>query len=268
MTSTSQKPKRSTLSEEKKPLFLTNPDGTMSEAIPPGYKERTPPRTPRSGFIPDLFGDGDGLNVTEEYVYLYSRHERLFASLLCMQFCLELGFIGLSVYNAEYIIQEIFILYHPSGASLSSLRNVFWGVFIMDAVFFCIYYGLGANSVISARPKNYEWFSNICLVGIMGQVSLAYLNKFNLVIFFLRMLGYVYAKYLKTLSQSMELLGQPWHRFKRFSIDDLIVRFQQAGITWQHMCRKINLIICPIKTRDCQRHGWVFIYQPISFVVW
>ena len=45
------------------------------------------------------------------------------------------------------------------------------------------------------------------LLGIAGGIALACLNKFNLVQFALRLVAYIYSKFLKTLAHNMELAG-------------------------------------------------------------
>ena len=43
----------------KNPILIQNPDGTIAEGIPPGYKEKSPRQSPRIGFGQDglLWGE-------------------------------------------------------------------------------------------------------------------------------------------------------------------------------------------------------------------
>lgn len=45
------------------------------------------------------------------------------------------------------------------------------------------------------------------LFGIAGGIAMACLNKFNLVQFALRLVAYIYSKFLKTLAHNMDLAG-------------------------------------------------------------
>merc|ERR1719316_1819183 len=68
------------------PIFLENPDGSMLEGVPPGYKDPTPPRSPRGihgqpwGVLPvglDDLDNANGITLAEEVDFIYGRHERL-----------------------------------------------------------------------------------------------------------------------------------------------------------------------------------------------
>jgi len=183
------------------PIFLENPDGSMAEGIPPGFKDATPPRSPRMQGV----GWWDE-NMALEFEYIYSRHEKLFLSLLLMEFVVELTFNVMYVYYAEYSVREVSLVYH--GFELRSLWIIFWVLFGAEIAYCFFYYGLGFMAIYKNRPSYYKYFAHVALLGILGQVLLAYMNKFNLLVFFLRLMAYIYAKFLRNLLQSLFLLPQ------------------------------------------------------------
>lgn len=198
------------------PIFLENPDGSMLEGVPPGYKDPTPPRSPRGlngqpWVLPVGIDDLDaanGLTLAEEVDFIYGRHERLLASLLLVQFLLELAYNFVYVLHSEPSIIEVVTLYR-NNISRKTAEVVFWTMFGTQAAYSVGYYSVAIYAIWVKRPHAYRMFANWCLVGIAAQVFLAYINKFNLLVFFLRLLSYIYAKFLQNLSLSLQLLPQP-----------------------------------------------------------
>ncbi|CEM14801.1 unnamed protein product [Vitrella brassicaformis CCMP3155] len=188
------------------PVFFQNPDGSYLEGVPPGYKERTPPRSPRLPDVNGWFDELDAPTLGEEFLFIYTRHEKLFLSLLLMELLIEVTFNAMYVYYRNYTVREVAIIYHGV-LSLQTLWTIFWVMFAIESAYEVAFYATGFWAVISDRPSAYQWFSQIALFGILGQVVLAYMNKFNLLIFFFRLMAYIYAKFLRNLRQSLALLG-------------------------------------------------------------
>lgn len=182
-------------------VFLAHPDGSISEGIPPGYKEVSPPHSPR----PSLLWWDD--IMAAEFDFIYSRHEKLFLSLLLMEFVVEFTFNVMYLFYAEYSVHEVGRVYHT--LSEHTLWTIFWAMFVCEVLYCALYFACGFGAVWSTRPKLYKWFAHIAFAGILGQVILAYMNKFNLLIFFLRLMAYIYAKFLRNLLLSLYLLPQP-----------------------------------------------------------
>jgi len=197
------------------PIFLENPDGSMLEGVPPGYKDPTPPRSPRGlngqpWVLPvglDDLDTANGLTLAEEIDFIYGRHERLLGSLLLVQFLLELAYNFVYILHSEPSIIEVVTLYR-NNISRRSAEVIFWTMFGTQAAYAVGYYCVACYALWVKRPHAYRAFANWCLVGIAAQVFLAYINKFNLLVFFLRLLSYIYAKFLQNLSLSLQLLPQ------------------------------------------------------------
>mmetsp|Transcript_24315 Transcript_24315/g.58954 ORF Transcript_24315/g.58954 Transcript_24315/m.58954 type:complete len:213 (-) Transcript_24315:119-757(-) len=188
-------------SDDKKPqvpVFLQNPDGTFAEGVPPGYKEKTPPQSPRG--MASWWDE----SLADEFELIYSRHEKLFLSLLLMQLIIEVTFNVMYVYYAKYSMEEVAEVYRHFPKK--TLWIMFWIMFGFELAFCVVYYTFGFLAIAKNRPSYYRYFSNIALVGILSQVLLAYMNKFNLLVFFLRLMAYIYSKFLRNLLQSVLLL--------------------------------------------------------------
>lgn len=186
---------------EPSAVFVAQPAGNLLVGAPQGYKDKTPPGTPRIGDTPLAWADE---SLLAEFEYIFMRHEKLFLALLLMEFVVEAVFNCMYVYYASYAVHEVAHVYHS--LSIHTLWVILGVMWIGEICFCATYYSMGFLSVWATKPHYYEWFSRVALVGIFGQVLLAYMNKFNILVFFLRLLSYIYSKFLRNLLQSMSLL--------------------------------------------------------------
>jgi len=187
--------------DEPSAVFVSQPGGNMSFGTPAGYKEKTPPGTPRLDGIALAWAD-DGLIA--EFEIIFMRHEKLFLALLIMEFAVEAVFNCMYVYYAKYAVHEVAHVYQS--LSMHTLWMIVGVMWFGELSYCAVYYSMGFLAVWATKPYYYQWFASIALVGIFGQVLLAYMNKFNILVFFLRLLSYIYAKFLRNLLQSMSLL--------------------------------------------------------------
>lgn len=199
------------------PIFLQNPDETITEAIPSNYRYPKKLRRTCDGAPGQNDEDSDVsnghvsewafANMHREVDYLYSRHERILLLLLTVQILLQ------GLYAVVYILRmrdgssivEFMAMYswHINPRMAESL---FWTIFGIQVVYTFVYYVFAGLAVWNKRPKRYRIFANYSIAGIAGLVLLAYVDKFNLIIFFLHLLVYVYARFLQGLTASLVLL--------------------------------------------------------------
>mmetsp|Transcript_10154 Transcript_10154/g.22875 ORF Transcript_10154/g.22875 Transcript_10154/m.22875 type:complete len:221 (-) Transcript_10154:75-737(-) len=194
------------------PIFLENPDGTITEAIPSNFRQQAQKirHERRHSDMNDSDSSGSVSDSTtntmyQEVDFLYSRHERVLILLLCTQFCLEVLYDVVYVVRMEQSVMEFLAMYswrlQPRSAEL-----FFWIIFVFQVFYGIAYYAIAGVAIWTKRPKNYRLFANWSLVGIVVLVLLAYVDKFNLLIFFLRLLAYIYARFLQGLTASLLLL--------------------------------------------------------------
>mmetsp|Transcript_114537 Transcript_114537/g.160824 ORF Transcript_114537/g.160824 Transcript_114537/m.160824 type:complete len:240 (+) Transcript_114537:125-844(+) len=197
------------------PIFVENPDGSITEAVPSDAKQARPKgdrgdrgRRESNDGDSDSSGSGsnaNGISMSQEVEFLYSRHERVFMLLLFIQFVLE------SLYAAVFVVRM-----RPSMFELEAMYNweispktaaaVLWTTLVIQVLFGIVYYFMAVLSIWTKRPKHFQMFAKTCLCGVVGLVLLAYADKFNLPIFFLRLLAYIYARFLQGLTASILLL--------------------------------------------------------------
>eukprot|EP00408_Alexandrium_pacificum_P023237 CAMPEP_0171197428 /NCGR_PEP_ID=MMETSP0790-20130122/22408_1 /TAXON_ID=2925 /ORGANISM="Alexandrium catenella, Strain OF101" /LENGTH=240 /DNA_ID=CAMNT_0011662673 /DNA_START=83 /DNA_END=805 /DNA_ORIENTATION=- len=196
------------------PIFLENPDGTITEAIPTNYRE--PKAASRATGSSRRSADGDsdsGLSegaaatMYQEVDFLYSRHERVLMLLLLTQFCLEVLYLIVYVLHMQdgWSLLEFVAMYNTR-ANHRAIEMIFWVIFTIQVVYGTAYYIIAILAIYTKRPKQYQLLANFSIFGIAGLILLAYVDKFNLIIFFLHLLSYIYARFLQGLTASLVLL--------------------------------------------------------------
>lgn len=204
---------------QKGPIFLENPDGSIAEAIPSNTAEckLKKGRRPNGNRARDGSESEEGsvdsrssaeiaaANMAQEVDLLYTRHERVFAILLVAQLALEVLYGTVFVVRMRPSVIEFVAMYNWE-ISTSAAEVVLWTAFALQVSYGLIYYVMAVMAIWSKRPKDYRIFASCSLCGVVGLVLLAYVDKFNLPIFFLRLLAYIYARFLQGLTASLALL--------------------------------------------------------------
>lgn len=191
------------------PIFLENPDGTITEAIPSTHKEKG--KSGNRGADGNSDGSSGSLSeaaaasMYQEVDFLYSRHERVFMVLLLTQLLLEI------LYDVVYILRMkedllVFMEMYQYRIQPKVAEVIFWLVFFVQLLYSVVYFSIAIVAMYTKQPKQYQLFANWSLAGIVGLVFLAYIDKFNLLIFFLRLLAYIYSRFLQGLTASLMLL--------------------------------------------------------------
>jgi len=194
------------------PIFLENPDGTITEAIPSDYKTEKLKAGRRGGIFDGTDSDGSlgsqdamAASMYQEVDFLYSRHERVLMLLLFTQLCLEVLYDVVYIVRMEPSVMEFLAMYNWRMEKRAA-EMIFWFIFVLQVTYSVAYYIIAAVAMWTKRPKQYRLFANWSLIGIVALVLLAYVDKFNLLIFFLRLLAYIYARFLQGLTASLLLL--------------------------------------------------------------
>lgn len=195
------------------PMFLENPDGTITEAVPSdrpdAIKKPYGGGDAADGDIEGTDGSDDGLATAyQDFECLYCRHERIFLVLLSLQLSLEILYGFVFVVRMEPSIMELRTMYDLQ-VSHKSAKEVLWALFGAEVVYSLVYYIFVGLAIWTRRPKRFQVFATWSLGGAVFLALLAYVGKFNLPIFFLRLLTYIYARFLQGLTSSLMLLPPP-----------------------------------------------------------
>lgn len=182
-----------------RPIFIENPDGSLSKGVPQGFKESTPPSTPRVQVLDTTMVDADIVRVL-------ARHETLFLALLLLDLIVECSFEAMHMSYRDDAIFELSLIY-PS-VSKPVLCSIYWCAFVAEFIYCAVYFVMGVTAAVRSKPHLYHRFSTIALMGTLGQLPLAYLNRFNLLIFFLRFIAYAYARFQWNLLQGIMLIRE------------------------------------------------------------
>mmetsp|Transcript_5620 Transcript_5620/g.16074 ORF Transcript_5620/g.16074 Transcript_5620/m.16074 type:complete len:196 (-) Transcript_5620:111-698(-) len=176
------------------PIFVQNPDGSLAKGTPPGFKESTPPSSPRG---PEVQFP---VVINADIVRALARHEIVFLGMLAMQFIVEMCFQALHIQCSGDAIFELSLIY-PSWP----VNWVYWTVSACEMVLILGSVGLGVMAVVKCKPWMYMRFSSMALLSTLSQLPLTYVNRFNLLVFFLRFISYAYARFFWNLLQSFAM---------------------------------------------------------------
>jgi hypothetical protein len=179
------------------PLVFENPDGSLHHALPTGkrYKKGTPGTPPGDRLAREWVAWDPELLIQVERIY--GRHERVFLVLLFLQFLLENSFNALLIKHKSSTIHEILKTYPFMPLEWGQIA--FWVSVGLAIGFSATYYVLSAIAVWERKTKWMRIFSEAALVGILGQVMFAYINRFNLILFFLRFIVFAHARFLLSI---------------------------------------------------------------------
>lgn len=179
-------------------VFLQHPDGSLSQGVPLGHQEQTPPATPRlSPLEPNQLLNGDVIRIL-------ARHETLFLSLLIVQLIVEILFETMHLMYWSDAVFELSLLY-PS-VSRTALHSVYFCASFAEVSYTAAYLSLGFLAAMKGKPRAYSRCSTVALFGTLAQLPLAYINRFNLLVFFLRFITYAYARFMGNLLRGLRLL--------------------------------------------------------------
>ena len=184
-----------------KTLVFENPDGSLHHALPAGVRYKQPPD------IVSETPDNRGIGLSDWVIWdplllqqierVYGRHERIFLVLLFVQFLLENSFNALLIKHKISTLSELFRSY--SFLSPDAADVVFWIIVGTATAFAAVYYVVAATAVWDRRPGTMKLFSDVAIAGILGQILFAYINRFNLILFFLRFIVFAHSRFLHSI---------------------------------------------------------------------
>jgi hypothetical protein len=179
---------------DEEPLVIENPDGSLHHGLPAGkrYKKARPETPPGDRLAREWVAWDPELLVQVER--LYSRHERVFLILIFLQFLLENSFNALLIKHSASTAAEIQKSYPFMNDEKA--RYVFWAIVGTAVIFATSYYIVAAMAVWERRTRWMKIFSDMAVIGILGQVLFAYINRFNLILFCLRFLVFAHSRFL------------------------------------------------------------------------
>lgn len=224
-------------------VVIENPDGTLLEGMPSGFKHVTPivsvPQTPRT-----LNFATAGIDLID----LFHRHEKVFAILLILTVLLdaillseEFTLVFSSMANMQKspsesidwsarIINFIpnshdgFIAAPVSQAGLASASEVqarhtfsifpphwhfVWAFATvwLDLAACLVFFSFGFVAYVSKQRRSYALFSTIACGALVWQVILSCADKLSLVLFLFRLASFTHARFMGDLMDDIALLA-------------------------------------------------------------
>ena len=215
-------------------VVIENPDGSLVEGIPSGFKHSTPvPTPPRS---PRTFAfAATGLDLVD----LFRRHERVFLVLMLLTVFVDsillteevstvvsgalimrdhgdfswstrLGTIlpYLTVENASKVstadqhIRQTFSVFPPTWPFASGVAVV-----AIDLVVCLLFFLAGLVAYVSKKRKSYAWFGTVACGALIWQVLLSCVDKLSLVLFLFRLACFTHTRFMGDLMDDIALLA-------------------------------------------------------------
>lgn len=196
------------------PIFMENPDGTITEAVPSTYKAPKSRAKPAQAETNDDSTDSENSEVAAAGLYydvefLYLQHARVVTVLLFVHVFTSVlyTFVYVARMRDGSSVHEFMEMYAWDNRLVA--ERVLWVCFFSQAFFSACFYVVAGMALFTQRPSWYRQLASFGVAGIIGFVLLAYVDKFNLVVFFLHLLVYIYAKFLQGLTSSLMLLPPP-----------------------------------------------------------
>eukprot|EP00743_Colponemidia_sp_Colp-15_P005566 GILK01005987.1.p1 GENE.GILK01005987.1~~GILK01005987.1.p1 ORF type:complete len:298 (-),score=44.76 GILK01005987.1:370-1233(-) len=207
-------------------IILENPDGTFYQGIDPHAKP--PESSPQEGsdtsspssvdsssnhITSSIASDDLPFRLTigydsdfllEDIFNIYRRHSSLFVSLLIGQLALEVVFHILFVMYAKAVLAEVSTLYPLRDSGV--LKLVLWGSFVVNLLYNVVYFATGIWGATNKNPQHLRSFAFLAMLGILGQMMMVYFNEFNLLLFFMRLIAYVYSRFLLSILLSVAMM--------------------------------------------------------------
>ncbi|EWS72955.1 transmembrane protein, putative (macronuclear) [Tetrahymena thermophila SB210] len=140
----------------------------------------------------------------DQFIDLYIRHNICFLLFLIVQLIVEGVFQYLTYKFREKTIKELQVVYDK--LEVSQIESIFLFLFYTNILYLSVYYLIGFLASLKKSYNLLYYFSIISIVGLSLEIILSYINEFNIMIFFLRVIAYVYSKFLSHLLLQLLLL--------------------------------------------------------------
>jgi len=209
---------------ESQGVIVENPDGTYFQGVP--AKFRKGPLTQEEGKeAGNLFEnyprnrilyivDDDEIAVysgfqqlpvvVDDFLELYLRHARYFTVGLVVLMCVEIFLWVLGYMDRTEAVAQLMVTYNTTAQS--ELMTLYMTLLYCELGYVVIYYLLGYLAVYRRSVRLYSWFATFSLVGLIFEMILAYVNRFDIFIFIMRFIGFIYSRFLNQLLVSLLLL--------------------------------------------------------------
>jgi hypothetical protein len=73
-------------------------------------------------------------------------------------------------------------------------------------------YTLGFYAIWSHKAGYYNWFNNILLMTVFSKIVISYLNVLNLLVFIMKIVTYLYARFVLSVLHTVLVIPQPAQR--------------------------------------------------------
>ena len=72
----------------------------------------------------------------------------------------------------------------------------------------CLSFAAGFYAIWSHKAISYDWFNNFLLISILSKVLVSYLNVLNLLVFIMKIITYMYARFVLSVLHTVLVIPQ------------------------------------------------------------
>lgn len=141
----------------------------------------------------------------QQAVDLYISNRNILYFLLGLNLVFEVLITYYVIKNESYILEELNEMYHIWHPD--EFKDFFEGITLMNTFYNSVMYAFGFYTIFTHKVTNYTIFTMMLIISIFLGIMLTYLNVLNILMFVLKCITYVYARYV--LSQLYTVLMVP-----------------------------------------------------------
>lgn len=79
---------------------------------------------------------------------------------------------------------------------MGTIQTTFMSCYSVDIVFSALAYGYGFSALYTHKVKSYNSFNMWLLLCVLSKIVISYLNVLNLLVFIMKLVLYLYARFL------------------------------------------------------------------------
>ena len=124
----------------------------------------------------------------------YLHHRMVLLTLLSLNLAYELLLLLYIIINREFVIIQLGEIYR--NLSIEAISQAFVTGYSIDTVINVFVYILGFYGLCTHKVRYLGLFNQILLLSVFSRIVLSYLNVLNLLVFIMKIVLYLYARFL------------------------------------------------------------------------
>lgn len=129
-----------------------------------------------------------------ECINLFDKHKSYFTILIIFQFIFDITYNTYGYFYYMDTQKDMQMFYNQQ--KLQQLWYFYWLLYSCEIAYCVIFYSLAVCTLCQKNIKLWDSFNVQCLMGMLSQMIQAYIQRFNVVTFFSRVIMFQHSKYI------------------------------------------------------------------------